>query len=144
MPYMPCAICQMPGAIYAICHRPYARCLSQAMLLVLSFETKRFLGKKMQKRQFSHFPFISDFAKIGQIKSFGDQEHLSLLPALNAVAPLPPVVIVDLLVVHVASPPRVLTRQPDVEAGVVPPTSTVLVCAIFFPAVIVVTVPEQR
>ena len=69
---------------------------------------------------------IAQFKKNGQVMecSLGHQQHLSLLPALNAVAPLPAVIIVDLLEVSMCSPLSVLTRQPDVEAGVVPPTSS--------------------
>ena len=70
--------------------------------------------------------FIAHFKKNGQVIgcSLGHQQHLGLLPALNAVAPLPAMIIVDLLEVSMCSPLSVLTRQPDVEAGVVPPTSS--------------------
>ena len=109
--------------------------------------------------------FIARFKKNGQVIecSLGHQQHLSLLPALNAVAPLPAVIIVDLLEVSMCSPLSVLTSQPDVEAGVVPPTSSesllllpkngykkeekltssVLISAVHFSAVVIVPVPEQ-
>ena len=89
---------------------------------------------------------IAQFKKNGQVIgcSFGHQQHLSLLPAFNAVAPLPAVIIVDLLEFNVCSLPRVFTRQTNVEAGVVPPASGVLISAIHLLAVIVVTVPGQR